>query len=275
MPRTPVDRPAAPVSRGKNRKPGEETPAPLSRRERHVLSMLAHGVSGSEIADALVLSPNTVRTHIRNAMSKLGASSRAQAVALAMRAGELEDHDGGTRDTAVQEVDSRGHSPASISRGAADPDLRALLNAVASFPDIEGGAAFVVDESGLTMRRAALVGDTSERRGPGRSIGLGEGPVARAALERMPQRVQGDGRPPGARGGRATMYAPIVVSGRLLGVISVTTRPSRPASRSELLLLQAFATRLGKVLLSKSPDRAAQLRNALERFRTAWTEPAT
>jgi hypothetical protein len=235
--------------------------------------MLAHGVSGSEIADALVLSPDTVRTHIRNAMSKLGASSRAQAVALALRAGELEDHDG-TRDAAVQEVDSRRHSPASISRGAADTVLRALLGAVASFPDIEGGAAFVVDESGLTMRRAALVGDTSERRGPGRSIRLGEGPMARAALERTPQLVQGDG-PPGARGGRATIYAPIVVSGRLLGVISVTTRPSRPASRSELRLLQAFATRLGKVLLSKSPDRAARLRNALDRFRTAWTAPAT
>ena len=65
--------------------------APLSVREREILGLLAGGDSGAQIAQALVLSPETVRTHIRNAMSKLGASSRAQAVALAFQRNEIGD----------------------------------------------------------------------------------------------------------------------------------------------------------------------------------------
>ena len=66
--------------------------APLSTREREILGLLAGGVSGAQIAESLVLSPETVRTHIRNAMAKLGASSRAQAVALAVKRQEIEPH---------------------------------------------------------------------------------------------------------------------------------------------------------------------------------------
>ena len=66
--------------------------APLSTREREILGLLAGGVSGAQIAESLVLSPETVRTHIRNAMAKLGASSRAQAVALAVKRHEIEPH---------------------------------------------------------------------------------------------------------------------------------------------------------------------------------------
>jgi len=44
--------------------------APLSVREREILGLLAGGDSGAQIAQALVLSPETVRTHIRNAMSR-------------------------------------------------------------------------------------------------------------------------------------------------------------------------------------------------------------
>ena len=51
---------------------------PLSAREREVLGMLAEGLSGAAIAERLVLSPETVRTHVRNAMDKLGASTRSQ-----------------------------------------------------------------------------------------------------------------------------------------------------------------------------------------------------
>ena len=65
--------------------------APLSVRERQILGMIAGGDSGAQIAEFLVLSPETVRTHIRNAMSKLGASSRAQAVALAFQRNEIGD----------------------------------------------------------------------------------------------------------------------------------------------------------------------------------------
>ena len=61
----------------------------LTRREREVLGLLAGGMSGAQIASALFLSPETVRTHIRNAMGKLGASTRSQAVALALQNDEI------------------------------------------------------------------------------------------------------------------------------------------------------------------------------------------
>ena len=54
----------------------------LSPREREILSMLAEGFSGAEIAARLFLSTETVRTHVRNAVQKLGCRTRTQAVAL-------------------------------------------------------------------------------------------------------------------------------------------------------------------------------------------------
>ena len=50
-----------------------------------MLALVADGRSTEEAADALSLSPHTVRTHLRNVMRKLEASSRAHAVAIAMR----------------------------------------------------------------------------------------------------------------------------------------------------------------------------------------------
>lgn len=61
----------------------------LTDREHAVLLLLATGISVDEIAGEMFLSPNTVRTHIRNARLKLGAGSRAHAIALAFRAGLL------------------------------------------------------------------------------------------------------------------------------------------------------------------------------------------
>ena len=57
----------------------------LSGREREILAMLADGESNREIAAKLYLSTETVRTHVRNAMRKLDADTRTQAVALAIR----------------------------------------------------------------------------------------------------------------------------------------------------------------------------------------------
>ena len=51
---------------------------PLSNREREVFALLADGLSGAQIAERLVISPETVRTHIRNGMAKLGASTRSR-----------------------------------------------------------------------------------------------------------------------------------------------------------------------------------------------------
>jgi two-component system response regulator DesR len=57
----------------------------LSPREREVLRLLAEGGSYAEIGSSLCLSPDTVRAHAQRAMTKLGARTRTQAVALAMR----------------------------------------------------------------------------------------------------------------------------------------------------------------------------------------------
>ena len=62
----------------------------LSPREREILDLLAHGLTGAQIAKRLFLSPETVRTHIRNAMEKLEAQTRVHAVALALRQREIE-----------------------------------------------------------------------------------------------------------------------------------------------------------------------------------------
>jgi DNA-binding NarL/FixJ family response regulator len=59
--------------------------ATLSPREREILKLLAEGLTGQTIAEQLFLSPETVRTHVRNATSKLGARTRVQAVALVVR----------------------------------------------------------------------------------------------------------------------------------------------------------------------------------------------
>jgi DNA-binding NarL/FixJ family response regulator len=61
----------------------------LSPREREILGLLSQGLSGEEAATQLFLSPETVRTHVRNAMTKLGAATRAHAVALALQRGEI------------------------------------------------------------------------------------------------------------------------------------------------------------------------------------------
>jgi DNA-binding CsgD family transcriptional regulator len=62
----------------------------LSPRERQVLALLARGLTGEQIAERLVLSPETVRTHIRNAREKLGASTRVEAVTMALLAREIQ-----------------------------------------------------------------------------------------------------------------------------------------------------------------------------------------
>lgn len=58
-----------------------------SARESQVLTLVARGSSDREIANNLQLSPATVQTHVRNAKSKLGARTRAQAVAIAIQRG--------------------------------------------------------------------------------------------------------------------------------------------------------------------------------------------
>lgn len=63
--------------------------SPLTPREREVLGLAAEGRSSADIADVLSLSVLTVRTHLRNAIGKLNAHSRLEAVATALRSGIL------------------------------------------------------------------------------------------------------------------------------------------------------------------------------------------
>ncbi len=70
---------------------GRRTPHPqlgqLTEREREVVAWVATGRSNQEIAEVLVVSPDTVRTHVSRAMVKLHARDRAQLVVFAMESG--------------------------------------------------------------------------------------------------------------------------------------------------------------------------------------------
>ncbi|MEU2485275.1 response regulator transcription factor [Streptomyces sp. NPDC012617] len=61
--------------------------AALTDREREVMALAAHGKSNADIADRLVVSPLTVRSHIQRAMNKLHARDRAQLVVIAYQSG--------------------------------------------------------------------------------------------------------------------------------------------------------------------------------------------
>jgi DNA-binding CsgD family transcriptional regulator len=70
-----------------DRRRAQLEPSPLSPREREVLSLAAEGLSGPQIAERLVVSPSTVKTHFENIYEKIGVSERSGAVAYALRIG--------------------------------------------------------------------------------------------------------------------------------------------------------------------------------------------
>jgi PAS domain S-box-containing protein len=61
----------------------------LTPRQREILSLIASGLSTSEVARELTLSPETVRNHLRNAFRELRAHTRVEAIAAAQRLGLL------------------------------------------------------------------------------------------------------------------------------------------------------------------------------------------
>jgi ATP/maltotriose-dependent transcriptional regulator MalT len=75
------------------RDPVDSTPRrngrPLTRREREILSLVASGTSNKGIARALAVSANTVKFHLAAVFDKLNAATRAEAVAEAIRRGQI------------------------------------------------------------------------------------------------------------------------------------------------------------------------------------------
>jgi PAS domain S-box-containing protein len=67
---------------------GRAAAGSLTTREREVITLIAMGRETNEIAEQLHISSETVRTHVRNAMSKLGARTRAQLVAITLSTDE-------------------------------------------------------------------------------------------------------------------------------------------------------------------------------------------
>jgi DNA-binding NarL/FixJ family response regulator len=67
--------------------PVPEQLSALTAREREVLALVAGGLSNEEIADRLVVSPATAKTHVNRSMTKLGARDRAQLVVIAFETG--------------------------------------------------------------------------------------------------------------------------------------------------------------------------------------------
>jgi DNA-binding CsgD family transcriptional regulator len=244
----------------------------LSKREREVLGLLAEGLSGAAIASRLVLSPETVRTHVRNAMDKLGASTRSQAVALALESGQIGEPEEAQPQAQVNATPPpRAPAPAPL---AATPSatLTALLSGVSALADVDAASVYFAQEGGLRLELAAHAsGAETGSSSPPQELTLGEGPVGSVALERRARLVSSpspnSGSPPGSV---PMLVTPMVNGGRVLGILCLRVRASRPTSRRELLLLEAFGNRIAEIV-SGGGDLAPGMRSALQRFRASWT----
>ncbi|WP_221456684.1 response regulator [Saccharothrix tamanrassetensis] len=75
------------AARPEHRRPDPKALRELTAREREILALVAGGLSNEEIAEHLVISPATSRTHVSRVMTKLGARDRAQLVVLAYESG--------------------------------------------------------------------------------------------------------------------------------------------------------------------------------------------
>ena len=76
---------AAQVLIQSTRAPAENPGFDLTEREREVLTLMVDGLSNSQMAERLVISLSTVKFHVSSILSKLGASSRTEAVSIALQ----------------------------------------------------------------------------------------------------------------------------------------------------------------------------------------------
>ena len=87
--RSMVDREQSPASPSGIAAPEESLSEPLTARETEILRLLAQGQTNPQIARELVVSPGTVKSHVRHIIAKLGVSDRTQAAVRAMELGLL------------------------------------------------------------------------------------------------------------------------------------------------------------------------------------------
>jgi DNA-binding NarL/FixJ family response regulator len=78
----------------------------LTDREREVMVLVAYGLTNREIAERLIISPATAKTHVSRTMVKLHAHDRAQLVVLAYQTG-LVVHGGSAESAAVDRIAGR------------------------------------------------------------------------------------------------------------------------------------------------------------------------
>ncbi|MBA2725295.1 MAG: response regulator transcription factor [Actinobacteria bacterium] len=74
----------------------------LTLREKDVLTLLVEGVGSADIADRLAISPNTVRSHVQNVLTKLQVHSRLEAAAFAVRHDVVKRSNGASRPSALR-----------------------------------------------------------------------------------------------------------------------------------------------------------------------------
>ena len=91
----------------------------LSKRELDILRLVATGASNKEIAQQLVISPNTVKVHLRNIFAKIGVASRTEATLYALKIGLIS----GLPVNPVQEDSSEEQAAESPSEPAAELHL--------------------------------------------------------------------------------------------------------------------------------------------------------
>ena len=195
-------------------------------------------------------------------MDKLGASTRSQAVALALEDGQIGE--AGAHPAPTQPPE-RG---AALPSGHADRDTHrpALGRRRAGR---RRGPIYFAQEGGLALALGAHASSApTPTSTPKHELTLGEGSIGRVALERRAavSAPQSDEHPSGA----PMLVTPMVSGGRLSGILCLEVRSSRPTSRRELLLLEAFGNRVADILAGGATLRPA-LRSALQRFRASWT----